>query len=105
MSYLIDTSILLRFLLRHDPNFVEIRRAVRLLKSSGEKMYLTAQTAAEFWNVCTRPAASRGGLGLSIAETKSRLTILERNFPVLPDSPAVYREWKSIVEIYQVSGV
>lgn len=49
MSYLIDTGILPRFLLRQDSNFAEIRRAVRLLKSSREKMYTTAQTIAEFW--------------------------------------------------------
>ena len=105
MSYLIDTGILLRFLLRHDPNFVEIRRAVQLLKSRREKMYLTAQTAAEFWNVCTRPVTSRGGLGLSVAEAKSRLAILERNFSMLPDSPKIYQEWKRLIEIYQISGV
>lgn len=105
MSYLIDTCVLLRFLLRHDANFSEIRRAVRLLKSRREKMYLTAQIVAEFWNVCTRPATVRGGLGLSVAETKNRLELLERNFLLLSDSPKIYEEWKRLVETYQVSDV
>jgi predicted nucleic acid-binding protein len=105
MSYLIDTNILLRFLLQQDSNFAEIRRAVRLLKSRREKMYITGQTIAEFWNVCTRPITARGGLGLSVSETKSRLELLERNFLILPDSPKVYEEWKRLVENYKVSGV
>jgi predicted nucleic acid-binding protein len=94
MSYLIDTGILLRFLLRQDSDFAEIRRAVRLLKSRREKMYMTAQTIAEFWNVCTRPVTARGGLGLSIAETKNRLELLERNFLILPDSPKFMKNGK-----------
>jgi predicted nucleic acid-binding protein len=105
MSYLIDTGILLRFLLRQDANFAEISRAFRLLKSRREKMYMTAQTVAEFWNVCTRPVTALGGLGLSVSETKKRLELLERNFLILADSPKVYEEWKKLVEHYKISGV
>ena len=105
MSYLIDTGILLRFVSRHDSNFAEIRRAVRTLKARREAMHITTQTIAEFWNVCTRPATSRGGLGLSVEETKNRVELLERTFTLLPDSPKVYAEWKQLVENYKVSGV
>lgn len=105
MSYLLDTGILLRFVSKHDSNFAEIRRAVRTLKSRREPMFLTTQTIAEFWNVCTRPVTSRGGFGLSVEETKNRVELLERNFALLPDSPKVYAEWKQLVESYKVSGV
>ena len=105
MSYLLDTNILLRFLLLFDPHYAEIRRAIRLLKSRRERLCTTTQNIAEFWNVCTRPTTARGGLGLTIEATKSRLQLLERAFIVLPESSAIYNEWKNLVEIHRVSGV
>jgi hypothetical protein len=42
-----------------------------------DELVMATQNLAEFWNVCTRPATARGGLGLSIAETDRRLSVLE----------------------------
>ncbi|HMJ25231.1 MAG TPA: hypothetical protein VK475_05360, partial [Pyrinomonadaceae bacterium] len=53
----------------------------------------------------TRPTAVRGGLGLSIEATEMRLRLLERHFPVLPDSPSVYEGWKALVLAHKVIGV
>ena len=103
--YLADTNILLRFLLRNDPAYPAIRQAVRTLKTRGERIVTTSQNIAEFWNVCTRAVALRGGLGLSVEATERRLRLLERHFPVLPDSTAVYERWKSLVLSYKVIGV
>lgn len=103
--YLADTNILLRFLLRNDPAYPSIRQAVRTLKSRGEQIVTTSQNMAEFWNVCTRPITVRGGLGLSVEATEMRLRLLERHFPVLPNSPNTYEKWKALVLTYQVMGV
>ena len=103
--YLADTNILLRFLLLNDPAYPAIRQAVRILKARGEQIVATPQNMAEFWNVCTRPITVRGGLGLSVAATEMRLRLLERHFPVLPDSPAFYEEWKTLVLAHKVRGV
>ena len=103
--YLADTNILLRFLLRNDPAYSAIRQAVRTLKARGEQIVTTSQNMAEFWNVCTRPSTARGGLGLSVEATEMRLRLLERHFPVLPDSPAVYERWKELVLTHEVIGV
>ncbi len=102
--YLVDTNILLRFLLRNDPAYQTIRQAVRILKTRRERVVTTPQNMVEFWNVCTRPNSERGGLGLSIEATERRLRLLERHFPVLPDDAAVYREWKTLVLTYRVMG-
>ena len=103
--YLADTNILLRFLLRNDPAYSAIRQAVRTLKARGEQIVSTSQNMAEFWNVCTRPSTMRGGLGLSVDATEMRLRLLERHFPVLPDSPAVYERWKELVLTHKGIGV
>jgi predicted nucleic acid-binding protein len=105
MMYLVDTNILLRFLLRNDPHYSNIRNAVRFLKSRREQLVTTPQNIIEFWNVCTRPATVRGGLGLSVEATEQRVRLLERHFRVLPDTPAIYAEWKAIVSAQKVSGV
>ncbi len=105
MTYLADTNVLLRFLLRNDPTYLTVRRAVSLLKSRREALVTTPQNIAEFWNVCTRPATARGGLGLSIEATDGRVRLLERHFRVLPDMPAIYPQWRTLVLAHNVSGV
>jgi predicted nucleic acid-binding protein len=105
MSYLLDTNILLRFLLRNDPAYEKIRQAVRLLKMRREQLFTTAQNITEFWNVCTRPTTARGGLGLSVEATEHRVRLLERHFHLLLDTPAIYAQWKTLVRTHSVSGV
>jgi predicted nucleic acid-binding protein len=34
-----------------------------------------------------------------------RLRLLERHFPVLPDSPMIYENWKALVLKHKVMGV
>lgn len=60
LMYLVDTNILLRFLLNKDPAYPAIRQAVRTLKARREQVVTTPQNIAEFWNVCTRPTTAPG---------------------------------------------
>lgn len=103
--YLVDTNILLRFLLRNDPAYSTIRQAVRILKSRHEDLVITSQNVIEFWNVCTRPTTARGGLGLSIEDTEMRAQLLERHFRVLPNNAHTYLLWRTLVFAHTVSGV
>jgi predicted nucleic acid-binding protein len=100
-----DTGILLRLLDRADPNHAAIRHAVRVLRARGDKLVTSPQNISEFWNVCTRPAAARGGFGLSVVETERRVRHLERLFRVLPDSPTTYPFWRQLVVQHSVRGV
>jgi len=64
----------------------------------------TPQNFVEFWNVATRPV-DRNGLGLKPGDTDRLLHLVERLFPLLPDSPAVYPEWRRLVVSFGVAGV
>ena len=64
MFYLVDTGVLLRLFNRADPSNGEIRQCLRELRATGHRFAIAVQNIAEFWNVSTRPATSRGGYGL-----------------------------------------
>lgn len=104
MIYLVDTNILLRIVHRTDPRHLSVRTAVRKLRADGHQLQTTAQNYAEFWNVSTRPA-NRNGFGLTPSQTELSLRMIERLFPLLPDLPVMYAEWRKLVVKYSVSGV
>jgi len=39
------------------------------------------------------------------AQAEQLLQVTERLFPILPDSPMIYSEWRRIIVAHQVSGV
>src|SRR6267142_7094213 len=105
MHVLVDSGILLRLVNRSDVQHASVRAALRLLRQRGDSLVTAAQNMAEFWNVCTRPASARGGYGLSLAEAAHRLRLLERLFPLLPDTPAAHAIWKHLLVAHGVMGV
>lgn len=104
MLYLLDTNVLLRFADRSHPLHALIRTAVRELRQDGHKLQVSSQNCIEFWNVTTRPV-ERNGFGLTPPEAERLLQLIERLFPVLPDSSEIYREWRRLVVVFGVSGV
>ncbi len=104
MIYLIDTNVLLRFSDRTDPRYPIVRDAVRKLVADGHGLRATAQNFTEFWNAATRPA-ERNGFGMTPEKTDGLLRIVEKVFSLLPDSPAIYPEWRRLVVTFKVSGV
>jgi predicted nucleic acid-binding protein len=102
--YLVDTNILLRFADRTHPLHNNIRSQIRQRREMGDQPVATAQNYIEFWNVLTRPLA-RNGFGLTPSDADRFLQLIERLFPLLSDSPAVYPEWRRLVCQYGVSGV
>lgn len=102
--YLVDTNMLLRVVHRTDPRHTIVRSAARTLRANDHSLQATPQNFTEFWNACTRPIG-RNGFGLTPTEADRLLRIAERIFPLLPDSPAIYPEWRRLVVDYGVSGV
>jgi predicted nucleic acid-binding protein len=104
MIYLADTNVLLRFAPRGPLANAVVRSAVHKLRAGGHVLRAASQNLMEFWNVATRPAA-RNGYGLSPAGADRRLRRIEQIFAMLPDSPAVYTQWRRLVVAYGVSGI
>lgn len=103
--WMLDTNIPLRGLLPGQPNHDLARSAGRMLIERGDELCFTLQLMTEFWNVCTRPAALRGGLGLSSAQANRRMQIVERTGIFLADTDEVREHWRRLVVTYQVQGV
>jgi predicted nucleic acid-binding protein len=103
MSILADTNILLRRTQPDHPSHTVAVESIAKLLAAGEPVYFTLQNMSEFWNVATRPIANNG-FGFSVALALHELETIERFLPVLPDSPAVYGEWKRLVVQHSVLG-
>lgn len=104
MLVLLDTGILLRLFDATDPYYQSIVNCIRALSGQGDKLVFAPQNAAEFWNVCTRPATVRGGLGLDPHETDRRLTLLESAFALLSEPATAYAIWRQLCISHFVQG-
>jgi predicted nucleic acid-binding protein len=103
-AYLADTNVALRWTRSSDPDHALARAAVTALRQRGEQVLITPQNLIEFWNVATRPL-TRNGFGLTPAPAEQEVVRLEAFFPLLPDTPAIYSEWRRLVVTIGVSGV
>ena len=105
MATAVDANALLRFFQRADPSHSTVREAIRRVRASGDDLCILPQNVTEYWNVATRPASARGGFGLTLQEADRQVQIMERLFHLLPDTPAIYTEWRRLVVQVGVSGV
>jgi predicted nucleic acid-binding protein len=103
-AVLVDTNVLLR---RTQPTHEQHGRAVesvaRLIEQ-GDDVCFTAQIAAEFWCVATRPVANNGP-GFTVAQAAAEVAKFETFLTLLPDLPAAYPEWSKLVAAHDVKGV
>jgi predicted nucleic acid-binding protein len=105
MNVLTDTGVLLRLPERTDPHHATVRHAIRVLRGRGDTFVAAPQNVAEFWNVCTRPAAARGGFGLSVEDADRRVRLIERFVRILPDTADAYSVWRRLIVDRAVRGV
>jgi predicted nucleic acid-binding protein len=104
MTVLVDTNILLRLVQPNHAHHKAAFESVARLLDAGETVCFTPQNIAEFWNVMTRPVASNG-LGFSTSQTAAEVGQIEALLTLLPDTPAIYDEWKRLVVKHGVQGV
>lgn len=103
MDYLADTNILLRSASPTHPMHADAVRAVTTLLTRGERVCVFPQNLIEFWNVASRPTGVNG-LGFSSSQTEAEVSKIESLLTVLPDSPAIYPEWRRLVMAHSVLG-
>jgi predicted nucleic acid-binding protein len=106
VDYLVDTNVLVRSVHRLDPHSRAAREALIKLTQAGDRLCATLQNAAEFWVVCTRASGSKSnGLGLKAHQAERYFSRFERLFTILPETAAVYAQWKHLVVAHAVSGL
>src|SRR4051794_33681115 len=103
MTIVLDANVLLRLAdptCAARPTAIE---AVRLLLARGESLRIVPQTVYEYWVVATRPIANNG-LGLSSAQCSRDIATITAMFPLLNDAPALFAEWRAIVDAFTCLG-
>ena len=103
MSTLVDTNILTRGIYKADPMHQLAVDAVDGLRQKNEELFVVPQIFYELWVVCTRPV-SQNGLGMTPIQVAAEIAQLEHLFLLRDDVPDIFREWKLIVNQYQVIG-
>ena len=104
MSFLLDTSVLLRSVNLEHPMSTEANHAIATLRQQGEQLAIVPQNLIEFWNVYTR-LSDRNGLGRTPTQAITEIQDLKVLFPLLLDTPDIYQRWEHCVVTYGVSGV
>ncbi len=103
MSYLVDTSVLVRLANIDDALHEIAARATAELHQQGQVLVVAPQCLVEFRNVATRPLALNG-LGLAAVEAEAKAARYERTFPLLPETPDIFPAWKALVEALVIVG-
>jgi predicted nucleic acid-binding protein len=101
--YLVDTNVLLRAAAPTSAHHAVAVEAVKRLVSRGEEVLLAPQVLVEFWSVATRPVEVNG-YGWSAKEAEVKVAELLRQFPLLPETPAVFPEWLRLVSRHGIVG-
>jgi len=101
--YLIDTNVLLRAAAPKSSQHAAAVQAIKRLVSRGEDLLLAPQVLVEFWSVATRPVEVNG-YGWPAHDAEARVAQLLRQFPLLPETPAVFPEWLRLVSRHGIQG-
>ncbi|HEX5734183.1 MAG TPA: type II toxin-antitoxin system VapC family toxin [Blastocatellia bacterium] len=103
MLYLTDTNVLLRLAEPRHPMHAAAQNAINTLVTDNNGVCVIPQNIIEFCNVATRQV-DQNGLGFTHQQTLAEVEKIERLFLLIPDTPAIYGEWKRLVFAYSVSG-
>src|SRR6185369_16048588 len=96
-DFLVDTNVLLRLILPHDPLLAVAEDAISELLARNDTLFTTSQNLIKFWAVATRPIGPPAtGLGLSILDAQSELTRIRSMFGFLPDTDRIIVEWEKL---------
>ena len=100
---LVDTSTLLRTLQRRHPQYEAATHALEILPRKGRELHVVPQNLIELWAVATRPVA-QNGLDMTPDAAAAELARLKSMFALLPETPAIYPVWESLVTQHHVKG-
>lgn len=102
-QYVLDTNVLLRAAAPKSAHHAAAVDSVKRLLAEGNEVLLAPQVLVEFWSVATRPVEVNG-YGWPAKEAESKVAELLRQFPLLPETPAVFPEWLRLVRQHGTTG-
>lgn len=105
MPVLLDSNQLLRIAQPEAEEYPLVRDAISWFLRKRDKPFLCPQNLYEFWSVATRPPGPSNGLGMTSAEAEAEIQQFEGFFPLLPDTLAVYNEWRALITRFDVTGL
>lgn len=103
MDVLADTNILGRSVHRNAAKHAEVLRALKILRSRGDRLCTVPQILYEFRAVATRPL-DLNGLGLTPIQADRIMARIEQLCPILRDPPELYDERRRLIVAHGVSG-
>lgn len=103
-TYLVDANVLIRYLEKSDARHKAAVNSIEGLTAQGHTLHITAQNISEFWAVASRPA-NVNGFGWDLARCNAAVSLLLVSFDFLPDTAAIFDEWRRLVTAFGVSGV
>ena len=101
--YLLDTNVLLRAVAPKSVHHAAAIEAVKRLLARRDELFLTPQVVVEFWSVATRPVEVNG-YGWPAKDAEAKVAELLREFPLLPETPALFAEWLRLVSRHGIIG-
>lgn len=104
MSFLLDTSFLVRLANVDDPSYGQAFDALTELVRRKERMFVTPQVLIEFWSVSTRPVGAANGLGMSPSEADASIAAIVAEFPIASDRPEVWPALCTLLKSVEVLG-
>ena len=104
MRIVTDSNILLRLVQGSHPHHKQADAALYALRSRGDEPCVVPQVIYEYWTVCTRPAESPNGIGMTVMETASTMRRLRQLFPLYRDERAIFERWEKLVTQHDVKG-
>ncbi len=99
MSYLIDTSVLIRTVHTSSQYQQVSLEAISKLRQDDETLHIVPQNLIEFWVVATRPAESNG-LDLTVSQTKVKIEHLKKVFILQAENQHIFDLWEELVSKY-----
>lgn len=103
MSHVVDTNILVRLVLPHDPLSPIAQAAIDELQKRGEALLIAPQSLMEFWAVATRPPVANG-LDFTNDKVLEEVRRMESLFRVIDQPLGTFRCWRRLVETHEVRG-
>lgn len=103
MKHVIDTSVVLRYIVRSDPQRARVARYIHSLLADRHELCVATQSLFEFWVVATRPVGVNE-LGYPVAEARKMVEEVRTRFTVLAEPGDLVNRWIELWSKYDFKG-